>query len=118
MKLGRSAQSLVYLRRVGFITTFLYSILFEEFLNPSFKSLIPTCPLMFRPHEKIYPFSVKHNEWLNPPETLTIFLCYPFTLIFSFVGRGYLIFRPVPVAPEIASPHEYKAPSSSIANEW
>lgn len=102
MKLGRRAQSLVYLRRVGLITTFLYSILSEEFLNPSFRSLIPTCPLMFSPQEKIYPLSVKHNEWLNPPETLTTFLSYPFTLIFNLVGRDYFILRPVPVAPDIA----------------
>lgn len=34
IKLGRGVHSLVYLSKVGFKTTFLYSTLFVAFLNP------------------------------------------------------------------------------------
>jgi len=69
---------------------------------PSLRSLIPTCPLIFKPHENSSPFYVKHKVWLNPPATFDILRGYPFTFIYTFTGFVYLAFRPVPVAPDNA----------------
>jgi len=86
-------------------------------LIPSFKSLIPTCPFIFNPHENRNPSYVKQSEWLKPPAILATFLFCPSILIYNLIGLDYLTFNPVPVAPDIPSPHEYMLPSSSTASE-
>ena len=102
INLGSKVQSLAYLRCVGVRTIFLYNSLFSVLCIPYFKSLIPTCPFIFKPHENNYPFYVKHKVWLKPPATLAIFLGYPSTLIYIFTGFAYFALRPVPVAPDTA----------------
>lgn len=74
--------------------------------------------MIFNPHEKRVPSSVKQSVCPSPPSTFKAFFSMLSLSSFTFMGKGYFVFFPFPVCPNLASPQQYRFPYVSIAIEW